>query len=337
MHTNDDFILFINKSLTGEIQPEEQDLLNKWIAQSPENQQIEKDLRQIWQQIPPTATKTFTPNLDHDFAQVLGKIKQEEIPLRRSYLRPALLRVAAVFLLLIASVYTWQRLSSPAAEMQQIAALETEKQYQELPDGTKVWLRKGAHLQFPAFFSGKDREVQLDGEAFFEVHHDAAHPFKVMLANGGMVEVLGTSFDVHAASSDALQSVFVRTGKVRYMPKQKAPSKLLVAGNKAIYNPADETVQVVNMPSSNELAWQTGGLEFVNTPLNVVIDDLQQYFNVKIALKNQEMIHCPYTAPLTTHSVDKVLDGLAYVFHMKVEKDKNGGYILKGGNCDQAN
>lgn len=332
MHTTDDFILLINKSLTGEIQPDELDLLRKWIAQSPDNQQIEQDLRQIWLQSKPLQ-KTFIPNLDQDFAQVMGKIRAEAHPVRRSYLSPMLLRIAAAMVLLLASIYTWNLFSTDSVALQTAVALQTEKQYLELPDGSKVWLRKGAKLQYPAKFSTKDRQVALEGEAYFEVAHDPKHPFKVMVHGGGMIEVLGTSFEVNVAPQADEHAVYVRTGKVRYMPENNAKSVMLLPGNKATYSHATAQIQVKEQVSANELAWQTGGLAFVNTPLHLVITDLQQYFSVKIVLKNTALRNCPFTAPITNQSVEKVLEGLALVFDMKLENPEQGAFILAGGSC----
>lgn len=332
MHTNDDFILFINKTLTGEIQPDEQDLLNKWMAQSPENQQIEQDLRLIWQQSGPVQ-KTFTPDLNVAFAQVLDKIQLAEKPVRVAYVTPMLWRAAAAVVLLIASVYTWQYVNKPATALQSVVAMNVDKQYLELPDGSKVWLRQGAKIQYPAKFGRKDRKVQLEGEAFFEVHHDAAHPFKVMVAGGGMIEVLGTSFDVNVKPQAEEHSVFVRTGKVRYMPENKANSALLVAGKKATFSHSKSTLKVADMASPNELSWQTGGLEFVNTPIETVITDLERHYSVKIALRNPDLKRCTFTAPLTNQPVDKVLEGFALVFDMKLTKNSQGTFVLTGGTC----
>jgi ferric-dicitrate binding protein FerR (iron transport regulator) len=117
------------------------------------------------------------------------------------------------------------------------------------------------------------------------------------------------------------------------MPENNAKSVMLLPGNKATYSHATAQIQVKEQVSANELAWQTGGLAFVNTPLHLVITDLQQYFSVKIVLKNTALRNCPFTAPITNQSVEKVLEGLALVFDMKLENPEQGAFILAGGSC----
>lgn len=328
MHSTDEFVLYLFKSLSGEISPEQQMELDTWIAQSNENQQIADDMRLIWQKSG-RMKKQFTPNLDADFAQVLGKI-QTDAPRTQLRVRPRIwMSAAAALLVLAACAWIFRMYQPQAAEMQQIAALNVEKQDFTLSDGTHVWLRKGAKLKFPKTFSGKNRSVQLDGEAFFEVTPDAAHPFHIDLIDGGSVEVLGTAFDVNTLQ----HSVSVRHGKVRYRPGAHAAGEVLLAGMKATFNPESAQLSLQEMPSMNEMAWQSGGLEFINTPLKVVVSDLERFYDVRIQLRNNQIQDCRYTAPLTSQPLTKVLKSIALVFDMRLEKAGDGSYILSGGNC----
>jgi len=72
-----------------------------------------------------------------------------------------------------------------------------------LPDGTKVWLNAATVLRYPTAFTGKDRVVQLNGEAYFEVAADAAKPFRVSVRGGEQVEVLGTHFNIMSYADEA--------------------------------------------------------------------------------------------------------------------------------------
>ena len=82
-------------------------------------------------------------------------------------------------------------------------------QYQlVLPDGTKVWLNAASSIKYPTVFTGNSREVEITGEAYFEVASNTARPFRVNLATGGMkVEVLGTHFNIHAYQDGAGEPV----------------------------------------------------------------------------------------------------------------------------------
>ncbi len=86
-------------------------------------------------------------------------------------------------------------------------------QYQlVLPDGSKIWLNAASAVTYPTVFTGKERRITIDGEAYLEVAHDAKKPFKVQ-ANGTEVEVLGTHFNVHAYSDEAAIKTTLIQGK----------------------------------------------------------------------------------------------------------------------------
>src|SRR4029079_1406843 len=72
-----------------------------------------------------------------------------------------------------------------------------------LTDGTKVWLNSESSLRYPTAFTANTREVEISGEAYFEVKHNAKQPFKVHLPNGSIVEDIGTSFNVNAYSDES--------------------------------------------------------------------------------------------------------------------------------------
>lgn len=334
MYLTDDFICLLNKSLTGEITPAEAVLLREMIAQSPENHKLANELTQVWEHSA-IIQKTFNPDLDHDFAQLQAKLRaSEEKPLVRVIpMGQRLMRVAALFALLIAAVWTWNSFGGSNTPVRTETASNQDFRLLELPDGSRVWLRRAAQLQFPQQFDSKERRVQLSGEAYFEVAHNPAQPFKVELPDHGTVEVLGTQFNVCALPTDNESSVLVRTGKVRFKPDNQKQSVVLIAGQKAAFNHEHAKILVTEPATLNELAWQTGGLEFVRTPLAKVISDLETYYRVKIELRNRNLSTCTYTAPLTNQPIDKVLESLALTYQMHVKKTTVAQYVLEGGNC----
>jgi ferric-dicitrate binding protein FerR (iron transport regulator) len=242
-----------------------------------------------------------------------------------------LMRAAAVLALLLAAMVGWQQFSTPTASEVIVSAENAGHQSVGLPDGSHIWLREGSHLAYAEKWSGKERRVKLHGEGYFEVAHDPAHPFKVELENGGSVEVLGTQFDVRQTADET--TVLVRSGKVRFSPTAQTAGPVLTANQKAVFDHAAAQLRVSNLSSLNELSWQTGGLEFVNTPLNHVVSDLERYYGVTIALRNPAMSNCPHSAPLTSQPIEKVLETLALTHQLKVKKLGERSYELIGGQC----
>jgi transmembrane sensor len=325
-----DYILLLSKRFAGEISPAESTLLDAWMAESPENAQLAAQLRQVWERSGDYA-KAFAPDLEADFQRVQARIRAEQPTQLRATWGRKMLRAAAAVALLATAVWGWQRLGNPASPEMVFAAQGVEKQQVELPDGSRAWLRNGATIRFPKGFSAKERRVKLHGEAYFEVTHDAAKPFRVELERGGDVQVLGTAFDVRQDADE--RTVLVRAGKVRFSFDEEGGSVLLHAGERAAHRLSTNVCEKTEAASLNELAWQTGGLEFVRTPLWQVMRDLESFYRVKVALENPLMADCPHTSPLTNQPIEKVLSALAQTHGLKVKKLGESSFRLTGGVC----
>lgn len=328
-----DYLLLLYKRLNAEIGPEESARLEAWLLESAEHRRLAGEMEQIW-----AATGAYTPSLnvdlDKDFSLLQSRLRQEEATPKIKIVRfpTVLVRIAAALLLLLSAVWVFRVLQPEKPVWQMAAAGNAPKIEVTLPDGTRVWLRQGSSLEYPTSFEGAHRLVNLRGEAYFDVAHDPAHPFRVSVNTGEKVEVLGTQFNVRA-SDQAQTSVLVRSGKVRYTPVDSQEGVLLVAGKKAVYDKITAKITLSDAISYNELAWQTGGLEFVKTPLSQAVRDLENWYGVKVSLENPALANCPHTAPLTNQSIDVVLKAMAETYGMNVRRDSEGNYHLSGGNC----
>ncbi len=327
-----DFILLVLKRLSGDITPAEASLLSDWLSQSPENERIAAEYALIWEKSG-SYQKEFSPNLVADFAKVQARIGAEEAPaVKVTYVSARLLRVAAALALLLVAVWGYSSFGWGVGYDSTLSAQQAGKQLLSLSDGSRVWLRQGSTLEYAKSYDGKKtRKVKLSGEAYFEVTHDPAHPFKVELEKGGQVEVLGTAFNVKQSASET--TVLVRSGKVQYTLENGTKSPVLQANQAAVYDRNAGTLRVAHKTSFNELSWQTGGLEFVKTPLSQVVSDLEEFYKVKISLQNKAMADCPHSALLSDESLDNVLDGLAVAYQLKVSRTAPGQYVLSGGHC----
>ena len=166
-----DYIVLLHKQLTGEISPAEQKTLNEWLGQSVENQGFADDLRIAWEKSA-GFEKTFQPDLDAAFRQLQVRIQAAPAssPLRVLTFRRQLLRVAAAAAVLIFGLWGYQQFSGSVAAPESLVVSSSAGNSEVLlPDGTRVWLRKGARMEYPAAFAGRERTVRLQGEAYFEV------------------------------------------------------------------------------------------------------------------------------------------------------------------------
>ncbi|PSL25956.1 FecR family protein [Chitinophaga ginsengisoli] len=153
-------------------------------------------------------------------------------------------------------------------------------QYQVvLPDGTKVWLNAASRLKYPVAFTGSERLVELEGEAYFETVKDAHQPFKVK-AGEFEVQVLGTSFDIMAYKDEKNTHTTLISGAVKVASGKE--SRLLRPGQQAVVNAnADIGVNAVN--TDEVIAWKNGYFSFKDADISAVMRQLERWYDVTVS------------------------------------------------------
>ncbi len=155
-----------------------------------------------------------------------------------------------------------------------------------LADGSKVWLNVGSSITFPTAFVGKEREVTMVGEAYFEVAHNAAMPFKV---RGGdlTVNVLGTHFNVNAYKDDGVEKVTLLEGSV--VVNRKNQIKTLKPGQQALVRESGEDIRIQkDVDLSEVMAWRDGKFVF-NQRMDIkgIMRQLERWYNVDIVYQGE--------------------------------------------------
>ena len=164
-------------------------------------------------------------------------------------------------------------------------------QYQVvLADGTQVWLNAASSLKFPTRFDRKERIVDLAGEAYFEVAHGTA-PFKVHVQNasgdGGVVEVLGTHFNVNAYADEPAIKTTLLEGSVLVL--KGGEKRLLKPGQQAqvVAGPAGSGSPAIRLvPDANTeeaVAWKNGYFQFEGADLETVMRQLSRWYNMDVS------------------------------------------------------
>jgi len=192
-----------------------------------------------------------------------------------------------------------------------------------LPDGSRVWLRKGSTLQYTATASGVRRVVNLKGGAYFEVAHDPANPFVVKTPRS-TIEDVGTSFIVLQESQ--VEKVIVTAGSVRV--RAGAPSTqgiVLTAGEKVVVT--ENGVTRGRQTDPNFLSWKTNVLDFNGTPLDEVAADIHDLYGIPVGLSpdvQAEAGRIRVTAKFP-HSEDikEVLDELKLMTGLSIQQEKD--------------
>ena len=156
-------------------------------------------------------------------------------------------------------------------------------QYQlVLSDGSKVWLNASSSLRFPSSFKGNERNVELKGEGYFEIAHNAGKPFHVN-ANGVEVEVLGTHFNVMAYTDESILKTTLVEGKVKV--KKGNEIVLLQPGQQAkVYQQG--TIELEKHPDvEEELAWKNGLFQFSGADVSTIMRQIERWYNIDTEIR----------------------------------------------------
>jgi len=235
-----------------------------------------------------------------------------------------LMRIAAVAAILIVGMFSIYYLSETNINQNRIEITSTERGKEILlADGSKVWLNKNAVLTYPDKFDKNTRNVELSGEAFFEIAKNPNKPFIVNMPNA-TVTVVGTSFNINSKENET--EIVVVTGIVKVSDTDNSKSKLITVGYSA--KVSDNIIEKYKTLSPNYLAWKTGEFVFKDTPLNQVVKDLNSYYKSQINLNNDEM-ECLLTATFIKANLEDIVDVLKLTCDIEIIKNDNNYIIIK--------
>ena len=196
-------------------------------------------------------------------------------------------------------------------------------QYQvTLADGTKVWLNAASSIRFPVLFKGKERKVEITGEAYFEVAKNKAMPFKVK-ANSSEIEVLGTHFNVNSYDDEASIKTTLLEGKVKVSVPAIAgnqSSKFLLPGQQADINKEGKINVMDNADTEEAVAWMNGHFQFKSADLKMILRQISRWYDVDVEYKGNANLH--FTGQLTRNeNVSKVFEKLVLTgeVHFKID------------------
>ncbi|HYW11794.1 MAG TPA: FecR domain-containing protein [Longimicrobium sp.] len=310
--------------LAGESPPGEADAVRAWLAGRPER---EAELAALDRAMDRGASPS---NLDVEaaLARVHRRMDTPEapvIPLRRTVPRrtgppsvaaprwrtPAL-RVAATVLLLLGALFAWQALrgGDPRSTVRTYASGVGQRDSVQLSDGTRVLLGPGSRLTLVAGYGGRAREVELRGEAMFDVPHDDARPFTVR-AGGARVRDIGTVFSVEADSGGGVR-VVVTDGAVALRADADAAGDEMVLrqGERGVL-PEGGTRAQRTAATADDLAWTRGQLVFRDAGITDVAADVRRWFGVELRAGDAAVAGRRLTASFQGEDRDQVLQVIA--------------------------
>lgn len=321
----------------GEANPDEISILEAWVKENPENRKLFQEYSKAWNlsELEILGKKT---NLDDEWNAFEGMISAETKPepkvlsIQTQNQKTSgfnWLRVAAVLLvLLVSGSMLYYYLSGPEKV---VVTAEVGTLVQKLEDGSIITLNKGARLEYPKHFSGK-REVNLQGEAYFEVAHDASKPF-IVSGKDANIEVLGTKFNVNTESGNGAVSVVLTSGRVSvYFDDKPKDTLILHPGELAILDSGKHSISREVNTDVNYMGWKTRHLVFENRRLDEVLAYLSNVYHTSVRLGNPDAASCMITATFDGQELNSVLNVIGSTLNLKVNKEGDA-FLLSGTAC----
>jgi ferric-dicitrate binding protein FerR (iron transport regulator) len=264
-------------------------------------------------------------NVDHILRKIHKQIDREENRIKGNRFIAVFQKIAAILIIpLILSfmaVFYFQSKTVSAetarAEIQCPLGVRTKF---ILPDGTTGFLNSGSTLEYPVLFSG-DRNVKLNGEAFFDVYHDEEHPFIVETPNLS-TKVLGTQFNVLAYETEKSEEIILKEGSIEVYSKQGKRLVGLVPDQKLSLNTENRQFKTNQVEAEQYVSWTEGKLVFRNESMQLVADRLGRWYNVEIEIADEDLLKYAFRATFIDEPLEEVLKLLARTAPIKYKEIK---------------
>ena len=279
------------------------------------NKNIEEQEKELFSQLKPSYSKSK----EDVWASLEKTITEDQTVQKTKTIRFVWLKyAAAASILIVIGLGVFARLYTTTVD---VPAGQTSQH--TLPDGSIVLLNAESSINYHPYWWSFNREVELDGEAFFEV--EKGETFRV-LSSMGSVEVLGTSFNIY--NRDQTYTVYCKTGKVR-VQNQQANEVILKPGQ--VTNAESLALQTTeDLNSEQIMSWRLNKFLYNTTPLTKVFEDFERHYGIKIDIQMNHINELHYTGLFKRDiGAEKALEIVSFSFDLIIEKTEENTYLVK--------
>lgn len=320
----------IAKYLEGAATSNEQLLVEEWRNESELNEKEFEQYKAVWlasesinhtnnQQFDANAAwKKINPRLSSKKAKIIN-------------LRPWYGKAAIVFALCLLGYLTVNYLLNDENRIEIYSSFE--KQTITLPDQSVVTLNKNSKLTYADSYSEKNRIVYLEGEAFFDVQHQANLPF-IVKHKHIEVTVLGTQFYLNETNNSANVEVSVVKGKVAVKANNDEQTEILTKGEKVDYSLIQKVLQKSQSENNNQQFWNTGELTFQKVRLNQLFAELEKHYQTKIAFEEDSFNSCLFSGRFNSKSVEEILEQVKLSYEFSIQKTDSSFQLFGNPECE---
>ena len=299
------------KFFEGKASPKEQRLIGQWLDESEKHKEVLVRERMVFDAMIVSGGIT-------DRQSVQSRKKRTRVVFME------LLRVAAVILVMfLVGGYIYVRKMEEIRLANNIVTVPVGQRVNlQLPDGTSVWLNASSEIIYPAYFSGSTREIHLNGEAYFEVEHNASKPFIVHTETFD-IKVLGTKFNVEAYKGMEGFTTALMEGSVEVTDrKNKDKSVRLYPAQKVAFRNGELCKSPID--NYDVYRWREGLIWFKETRFADLMRQLEKNYGVRILINNEAVKEKVFSGKFrTTDGIDNALRLLQKEGHYTFEWDEN--------------
>jgi transmembrane sensor len=345
----DRFWLLVSLQLTGEATPEELAELGAFLQQRPDMGVRMEMLHGLWKGEPGTQgrrgdalNKHLQRLSNHLSAPALkyesAASEEEEIVTTRSSGKMRRLLVwtgigTAAAVIVIFFSYHQRAKDLPVRTAQNTVSTKPgSKSRIQLPDGSQVWLNADSHITYDENFRGPFREVQITGEAYFDIAKDKDHPF-IIHTNSIDVRVLGTSLNIRSYINEKSTEAVLIRGSIEVTLRNSPDKKIILQPNEKLVVQNGKTVIVKDIPKKQkeanapvmtlgkahlqakdstamDILWVKNQLAFDKETLEDVARKIERWYDVKVIITDEREKHTEYSAVFEDESLRQVMEAL---------------------------
>lgn len=311
----DDRLLY--KYIKNEISEQEIRRVLDWLDADKENQRYLNELDYIY-------------NLNVLNQQNISQEKRQPSSLRNAILKWSMGAAAVIAICVgVSSIFIHKITNKNAQQITSIVVPAGQRINVQLADGTDVWLNSGTTLKYPAVFTGKERRVQIDGEALFNVQKNSKQPSFIVQTYACDIQVLGTEFNVEASEAKNQFTVDLLEGSVKVYNKQPSGEIMTMRPNEMI-TLVDGRLQREEIVDKDKLLWKDGILSINKMSFNEVMMKFEQYYDVKIVIerKSTPVIRSQWTKIRISDGIEHALRALQHTTNFTYKRNSTNNTII---------
>lgn len=328
--TQSNFKSLCIRDLTNNINDDEKKELERLLKESASNLMEYNKLKETWNYSSPIKLN-YDISEEEEWNKIISAIAEESFnekgkrnsisELFGSLFAPKLQNVFALgtaAIVLITALFLYNT-SNTEPILKTISTENNQRLEIVLSDGSIVNLNSSSKIEYYENFEEENREVNLEGEAFFSIKKDG-RPFVINTKNA-VTKVLGTKFNIWARAEET--RVIVKEGKVSLAENIHNKEVILTKGEASKVIKSNNPIKPVKIDTDYMLGWLQGKIVFNNTPLSEITQELERNYSIKIDLTDSELSGYSLTGTFDKEKIDTVLTKICLALNLKYSENNN--------------